>query len=178
MSRLIIIILLLGCLSAHARLGETREQLIQRFGEPIHVGKTRDRLRWPVLDFEEGPYRIAAVLSDTGRCVALHYWLSANDTELTMQEKITLAKKSVRGWQRWPDDPDYYISLDRKVRIRASGPRLQMETFTYLKAIEVATKAAEEAEAARERKLQAEQKAKEQREREAANKGRGNLSGF
>lgn len=114
--------LLLPC---SARVGETPQECVVRYGKPKEVDKKALE-----LIFRKGPYAILTVF-DQGKCVFISFLkMEPNDagSQLTAVEIETLLDANI-GKSQWSSYGDgEYRSGDGKIVARKSGVRLDIGT--------------------------------------------------
>src|SRR6185312_7156354 len=89
MKTILILALMLGAITAKARLGESEEQLTNRYGAVIQV-RTNDGLR--TLTFNFGEYLVQSRLSG-GRSVVEFAYLKKKGVEFQEQDALAIAEK-------------------------------------------------------------------------------------
>ena len=92
---------------AFARLGETREQVLARYGTPT---ETKDLGMFESLHFKKGAVTVfVEIAKDTGKAVQVYYW---KDTPFAPAQVAELLSRNAEG-KLWDQNP-YYAFLARR----------------------------------------------------------------
>jgi len=86
---------------AFARLGETREQALARYGTPT---ETKDLGKIESLHFKKGAFTVfVEIAKDTGKAVQIYYW---KDTPFAPAQVAELLSRNAEGrlWDQSPYD--------------------------------------------------------------------------
>lgn len=155
MHRLIIIMALLIGTAAHARLGETEAQLIERYGEPYQRGESRFPAGTTWMKFKKGPVVVSAsVLND--QCMQISFRMFERD--FTTEERTMLRDANYPG--KWGPNTEKggqrkYLSADGKVELHVEDKSVRFLVVEFYD-LALAESRAYEAEQAEKAKAAAE----------------------
>jgi hypothetical protein len=91
---------LMLCISAHARLGETINECIRRYGEPLKADEEKK-----ILGFQKGVFFVMCIFLD-GKCESISF-KKEDESAFSVSEFEGLREANGGGleWSQRPDDP-------------------------------------------------------------------------